>query len=141
MNWPTFPKLKLRLLLGVTPVLIERAASRSRRLRDLLDAEPFVMQVMTSTGGGGYFQLRGGRLRFHGGAHAAPDFTQVWTTAADAVQALTSRDETDVLRAFEAGRLRMKGEFAVALWFNEAMKIARHRTSGQVTAFLAQGQG
>jgi len=42
---------------------------------------------------------------------------------------MTSPDESDLMRAFNAGQCRMEGRFGVALWFNEAMKIARRKKS------------
>lgn len=62
-------------------------------------------------------------MRF--GLHEAPDFTQTWKQGAQAFRVLTSGDETDLLRAFEAGQCRMSGSLLVALWFNEVMKLAR----------------
>jgi hypothetical protein len=126
MEW--LDNLKLRGLLRVIAMLLHRAQGRSPRLRQMLAEEAFVFQIATDAGVGGHFILKDGALRFHGGTHKAPDFAQSWRSAGDAVRVMTSPDETQLLRAFNAGRCRMQGRFAAALWFNEAMKIAR---SGQ----------
>lgn len=120
-----FDSLKLRLLLLASIPLLRRAERRSARLRELLHEESFVLQIRTADGVGGYYQLRGGVLSLHRGEHRRPDFVQHWQTAGDALRVMLSRDETDMLRAIEAGQCRLQGRFAVALWFNEAMKIAR----------------
>ncbi|BCG24651.1 hypothetical protein TUM18999_28420 [Pseudomonas tohonis] len=123
---PTFiDTLKLRLLLAASMPLMRRAEARSERFRAMLHEESFVLQIRTRDGAGGYYELRDGTLRLRGGIHARPDLTQHWERSRDAVKVMLSRDETDMLRAVEAGQCRMQGRFAVALWFNEAMKIAR----------------
>ena len=35
---------------------------------------------------------------------------------------MVNGDNSEMLRAMEDGRVRVTGNFAVALWFNEAMK-------------------
>ncbi|MDN6859196.1 hypothetical protein QO207_21605 [Pseudomonas sp. CAN2814] len=117
--------LKLRLLLLASIPLLRRAERRSARLRELLHEESFVLQIRTGDGVGGYYQLRGGVLSLHRGEHRRPDFVQHWQHSADALRVMLSRDETDMLRAVEGGQCQLQGRFAVALWFNEAMKIAR----------------
>lgn len=86
------------------------------------------MQIATRRGAGGHFLLRDGRLRFRAGSHPAPDFAQTWATAVDAVRTLASSDETKLLRAIDHGQCSLKGDFLVALWFNEAIKLARNPT-------------
>ncbi|MCY1455987.1 hypothetical protein D9M71_731690 [compost metagenome] len=117
--------LKLRLLLTASMLLLRRAQKRSERFREMLNEETFVMQIRTLDGAGSYFELREGKLRLHHGVHGRPDLTQLWGRSRDAVKVMLSKDETDILRAFEGGQCRMQGRFAVALWFNEAMKIVR----------------
>ncbi|MCP3103393.1 hypothetical protein LZ198_31370 [Myxococcus sp. K15C18031901] len=119
--------LKLRALLLATERLMLRARARSERVRQLVDEASHVLQIRTESGCGGYFEVRQGRVRMRFGLHEAPDFTQTWKDGGDAVRALTSRDEADLARAFEAGACRMSGSFLVALWFNEVMKLARPR--------------
>lgn len=117
--------LKLRLLLLASIPLLRRAERRSARLRELLQEDSFVLQIRTADGVGGYYRLRGGVLSLHRGEHRRPDFTQHWQRSSDALRVMLSRDETDMLRAVEGGQCQLQGRFAVALWFNEAMKIAR----------------
>lgn len=126
-----FDALKLRALLRVTSIILARATKRSARLQAMLGDEDFVFQIATESGAGGHFALHDGALRYRPGLHAAPDFAQVWKTSGDAVRVMTSRDESDLLRAFNAGLCRMEGRFGVALWFNEAMKIARPAKGGR----------
>lgn len=120
-----FNGLKLRALLQATPLLVRRAAGRSPRLCQLLGERSFVMQIATQCGSGGHLTLRDGQLTFRPGAHTSPDFAQTWISAGEAFRTLASRDETELLRALEDGRCRLKGNFLVALWFNEAIKLAR----------------
>lgn len=120
-----FDSVKLRLLMLASIPLLRRAERRSARFKELLHEESFVLQVLSADGVGGYYQLRGGVLSLHRGVHRRPDFTQHWRSSGDALRVMLSRDETDMLRAVEAGQCRLQGRFAVALWFNEAMKIAR----------------
>ncbi|MQB34285.1 hypothetical protein [Rhizobium rhizogenes] len=122
--------LKLRVILQVTPWLIMRARKRSPRIGELLNAGSFVMQISTRRGAGGHFLLCDGRLRFRAGSHPAPDLAQTWITAGNAVSTLSSRDETELLRAIDQGQCSLKGDFLVALWFNEAIKLARNPTPG-----------
>jgi hypothetical protein len=121
--------LKLRGLLRVTATLLKRAEARSCRFRQMLGEDAFVFQIATDAGTGGHFVLDNGRIRYHGGVHPRPDFAQVWRRSGDAVRVLTSPDEAELLRAFDEGLCRMQGRFTVALWFNEAMKIARAKGS------------
>ena len=118
-------RFKLRILLSLTLQLLRRAARRSARLRRMLNEESFIMQIGADDGGGGYFTVKDGRIRLTAGAHPSPTFAQIWKSSEVAMGALTNPDETEMLRAIEDGRCRMRGSFLVALWFNEAMKIAR----------------
>lgn len=122
-------RFKLDIMLSMVPVLLRRAMADGKpertRLRELLREPPFVFQIRTRDGAGGWFELRDGALRFHRGTHASPDLAQTWRSAADAVFVLGSRDESLMLRSLENGRCRLNGRFAVALWFNELMKLCR----------------
>jgi hypothetical protein len=118
-------KLKLRALLAVTAALLRRCARRSLRLRRMLSEDSFVMQIRADDGVGGFFTVRDCRIRFRPGVHPNPDFAQIWRDSGAAVRALTNKDETELLRAIEDGRCRLQGSFLIALWFNEAMKLAR----------------
>lgn len=117
--------LKLRGLLRVTAILLTRAARRSPRLKVMLAEPAFVFQIATEGGTGGHFALGDGRMHYRPGLHPSPDFEQVWKTPGDAVRVMTSPDESELMRAYNAGLCRMQGRFGAALWFNEAMKIAR----------------
>lgn len=119
--------LKLRLLLRGAERLLDQAAQQAPAFRRLLQSEAFVLQIRTRKAPGGYFELRNGRLQLHYGLHPQPTFTQTWRDGHAAFRVLTSKDETDLLRAYEAGHCNMSGEFRVAMWFNEAMKIARQK--------------
>lgn len=121
--------LKLRGLLRVTAALLRRTGARSPRFHQMLCEDAFVFQIATEAGTGGHFTLADGRIRYHGGVHPAPDFAQAWRRPGDAVRVLTSPDEAELLRALDDGLCRMQGRFTVALWFNEAMKIARAKGS------------
>ena len=129
--------LKLYLLLSVTLRLLRRAQRNSERVRTLMREEGFVFQIQTARGAGGHFELRGGVMKLEHGLHPRPHLVQIWSSGNEAFRVMTSSDETEVLRAFELGQCRMRGDFLIALWFNEVMKIARGRDSKQVTAFLA----
>jgi len=117
--------LKLRLLLRATVLLFRRAQKRSGRMRRHMVADDFVLQIQTQRGTGCYFELRDGTIRLIRGIHPRPDFAQVWRSPEDAFRAMTNRDESELLRAVEDGRCRLRGRFLVALWFNEAVRIAR----------------
>jgi hypothetical protein len=120
-----FDTLRLRGLLRITAFVLARATKRSPRLQAMLGDGDFVFQIATEGGSGGHFALKDGRLRYRPRLHQAPDFVQIWKTPGDAVRVMTSPDESDLMRAFNSGLCRMDGRFIVALWFNEAMKIAR----------------
>jgi hypothetical protein len=117
--------LKLTALLCLTLLLVRRGQKRSPRIAQLMREDSFVLQIQTRSGRGGHFVLRDACLALHLGLHPAPDYVQSWIDGNAACAVLTSRDETEMLRAVEDGRLRMRGRFLVALWFNEVMKLAR----------------
>jgi len=120
-----FDNLKLRFLLLAAMPMLRRAERKSKRFQQILRDEPFVFQILSHDGAAGYFQLKEGRLRLHFGRHPHPSFSQTWATSKDAARVMMSRDETDVMRALEDGQCQLTGSFLVAMWFNEAMKIAR----------------
>lgn len=124
--------LKLRALLHVTLMLLKRAQAHSPRVQQMMRGEQFVFQIRTQAGAGGWFELADGRVTLRMGLHPSPTFCQTWINGAAAFAALTSGDETELLRATEDGRCRLQGSLAVALWFNEAMKIARNLPARQV---------
>lgn len=117
--------LKFQILVLASSILLRRAQSRSLRFQQMLHEETFVLQVCTDAGIAAFYRLQGGALQVRLGHHPKPDFTQTWVNSREAVRAMLSKDETDILRALEAGKCRMQGRFNVALWLNEAMKIAR----------------
>jgi hypothetical protein len=115
--------LKFSLLLRVTAHMLARA--RTTRFQEMLHEDAFVMQIRTERGAGGHFILADGVLTYRGGLHLEPDFEQTWRSAREAVTTMTSTDETAMNRALMDRLCRMRGRFTVALWFNEAVKIAR----------------
>jgi len=129
--------LKLYLLLSVTLMLLRKAQRNSGRVRALMREASFVFQIQTVRGAGGHFVLRDGAMRLKHALHPKPDLVQIWNSGNDAFRVMSSSDETDMLRAFDSGQCRMQGDFLIALWFNEAMKIARGRDSKQIAAFLS----
>jgi hypothetical protein len=118
-------KLQLRVLLLATNLLLQRAKAKSPRMKAMLGDPPFVFQVQTDDGVAGHFELRNHALSFRLGTHIAPTFVQQWKDSRIAVSVMLNKDETEILRAMEDGRVRMKGSFLVGMWFNEAIKIAR----------------
>ncbi|MEX3985529.1 hypothetical protein AB4Y45_42130 [Paraburkholderia sp. EG287A] len=134
----TLANFGLFALLSMTPRLIHRAAARTPRLQELLGTSSFVVTITTLQGGGGQLTLRNGQLSFSRSTAHTADLTQTWSSAREALRALTSSDETDLQRAFVAGDLKMRGSFLPVLWLNEALKLARGRDSKQVTRFLSR---
>lgn len=120
-----FDNLKLRLLLLASMPLLRRAERKSKRFQQILRDDPFVLQILSLDGAAGYFELKEGRLQLHFGRHPHPSFSQTWATSRDAARVMMSRDETDLMRALEQGQCVLDGSFLLAMWFNEAMKIAR----------------
>jgi hypothetical protein len=104
----------------------------------MLATGSFAVRITTAQGGGGLLLLREGRLVFHAGGTEQADITQIWSTPQQALRALTSRDESDLQRAFVAGHLKMRGSFHPMFWLNEALKLARRRDTKQVTKFLSR---
>jgi hypothetical protein len=118
--------LKLQFLLLASAPLLRRAERRSKRFQQMLRNEPFVIQILSRDGAAGYFELMEGHLHLHFGRHPRPSFVQTWATSKDAARVMMSRDEADLMRALEEGQCELAGSFLVAMWFNEAMKIARN---------------
>ncbi len=118
---------KLYALLLGTELLLRSGRRRSERLKRLMQSDDFVFQIQTERGAGGHFTLRNGKLTLRFGHHPQPDFSQRWKSGADAFRVMTSSDESQVLRALEAGDCHMQGNFLVAMWFSEAAKLSRLR--------------
>lgn len=118
-------RLKLYALLMISTVLVWRASKASLRIQQMLKERPFIFQIQTSDGAAAYLVLCDARLRMYLGLHPAPDFSQYWEQAKDAVTVMLSRDETELLRAVEDGRCELRGSFLVGMWLNEAIKLAR----------------
>ena len=91
----------------------------------MLRDQPFVLQILSRDGAAGYFELKEGHLQLRLGRHANPSFSQTWATSKDAARVMMSRDEADLMRALEDGQCELDGSFLAAMWFNEAMRIAR----------------
>lgn len=118
-------RLKLYVLLMVSAVLVRHAGKKKSRLQQLLREKPFVFQILTADGAAAYLELRNEKFKMHFGKHSAPDFSQSWGKARDAVAVMLSRDETEILRALEDGRCELQGSFLIGMWLNEAIKLAR----------------
>ena len=120
-------RLRLRIMLSLAPLLVNRAAKHSSRLKQLLAAAPGALQVTAGKKPVGFYTVEAGALRWKGGRHPAPSFTQVWKTPQIAVKVLTSGGEPDLISAFAAEQLKMNGDFQTALWFREVMSIAQSK--------------
>jgi hypothetical protein len=120
-----FHNLKLQFLLFASVPLLRRAERKSRRFQQMLRDQPFVLQILSRDGAAGYFELKEGHLQLRFGRHPRPSFLQTWATSKDAARVMMSRDEADLMRALEDGQCELDGSFLAAMWFNEAMKIAR----------------
>lgn len=121
----SFHNFKLRFLLLASMPLLRRAERKSKRFQQMLREEPFVLQILSRDGAAGYYELTEGRLQLHLGRHPRPSFSQSWATSKDANRVMMSRDEADLMRSLEDEQCELDGSFLVAMWFNEAMKIAR----------------
>lgn len=117
--------LKLHALLGAMFALLYKARLQSHQVRELM-AQDFIFQIETQENGGGYLVFKQGQVRLHYGQHAQPDFRQIWRSGDDAVKILSAGEEAAVFAAIQQGICRMEGSFAIAIRFNELMKLARH---------------
>jgi hypothetical protein len=118
--------LLLQLILRITMVLIKRSTIKSVRLQELMtEKDGFTFQIRTSAGWGGHFKLSEGILIFSSEIIPDPNFEQIWNNGFSAVKTMLSKDETDLLRAFEDGHYHMNGDFTIALWFNEVVKLSK----------------
>jgi len=118
-------RLRLRIMLSLAPVLVNRAAKQSDRLRQLLAKAPGPIQFVAGKRPVGFYTVQAGALRWKGGAHPAPSFTQAWKTPKSALRELIGKDEPDIVGAFLAEQLKLFGNFQSGLWFGEVMAIAK----------------
>ncbi|MGA7325029.1 MAG: hypothetical protein WBX25_11225 [Rhodomicrobium sp.] len=116
---------RLRIMLSLAPILVNRAAKKSDRLRQLLASAPGPIQFVAGKRPVGFYTVRAGALRWKGGAHPKPSFTQVWKTPESAFRELIGKDEPDIVGAFLAEQLKLFGNFQSGLWFGEVMAIAK----------------
>lgn len=122
-------RLRLRIMLGLAPMLVNRAAKQSDRLRRLLASAPGPIQFVAGGRPVGFYTVRAGALRWKGGAHPAPSFTQAWKTPESALRELIGKSEPDVVGAFLAEQLKLFGNFQSGLWFGEVMAVAQSKPS------------
>ena len=125
----TIDQLTIWLLLQLSMPPLNKAAKRSARFRKLLEERPFVFQIATRSGAAGFYELRDKRLHVTFRRHPTPDLSQTWQSGQEARRVLMNPDDSEMLRAMEDGRVRVQGNFAIALWFNEAMKIAKTKST------------
>jgi hypothetical protein len=118
-------RLRLRVMLSLAPILVNGAAKRSERLRQLLAKAPGPVQFIAGRRPVGFYIVKDGDLRWKGGAHPSPSFTQSWKTPQAALRELIAKDEPDVVGAFLAEQLRLSGNFQSGLWFGEVMATAK----------------
>ena len=117
--------LWLRIMLGLAPILVNRAAKKSDRLTQLLESAPGPIQFVAGKRPVGFYTVQAGALRWKGGAHPKPSFTQVWKTPESALRELIRKDEPDIVGAFLAEQLKLFGNFQSGLWFGEVMATAK----------------
>ena len=118
-------RLRLRIMLSLAPILVNRAAKQSDRLQQLLAKAPGPIQFVAGKRPVGFYTVQSGALRWKGGAHPAPSFAQHWKTPEAALRELVGKDEPDVVGAFLAEQLRLAGNFQSGLWFGEVMATAK----------------
>jgi hypothetical protein len=90
----------------------------------MLRNESFVLQILSQNGAAGYCELIEGRLQLRLGRHPPP-VSPTRPTSKDAARGMMSRDRADWTRALEDGQCELASSFQAAMWFHEAMKIAR----------------
>ncbi|MGO9701297.1 MAG: hypothetical protein ACLPX7_18760 [Xanthobacteraceae bacterium] len=122
-------RLRLRIMLSLAPFLVNRAAKHSSRLKQLLEAAPGALQVTAGKNPIGFYTVVGGALRWKGGLHPSPSFTQIWKSPQAALRVLTGEHEPDIIGAFAAEQLKMNGDFQTALWFKDVMAIAQSKAA------------
>ena len=118
-------RLRLRIMLSLAPILVNRAAKQSDRLRQLLAKAPGPIQFVAGKRPVGFYTVQAGALRWKGGAHPSPSFTQDWKTPQAALRELIAKEEPDVVGAFLAEQLKLSGNFQSGLWFGEVMATAK----------------
>lgn len=119
------PGLRLRVMLGLAPILVNRAAKKNDQLRQLLASAPGAIQFVAGKTPVGFYTVQAGALRWKAGAHPAPSFTQAWKTSESALRELIGKDEPDIVGAFLDEQLKLFGNFQSGLWFGEVMTAAK----------------
>jgi hypothetical protein len=120
-----FGVITFNLLLYGLGVRLYLASKRNAALKEHMEDQDFVLQIQTGDGKHGrHFIVRDGSFSTRPGIHPDPTFSQSWKNPYEAFRLLLKKDEQTLKRAFDDGKFRMKGNFLVAFWFAEALKIA-----------------
>lgn len=119
-----FHIIQFKLLLYGLGVKLETASKKSAAMKEHLANQDFIFQIQTRDNMcGRHFIVRDGVLISRPGVHPDPTFSQIWNDPGEAFKLLLKRDDQVLKMAFDAGKYRLKGDFLVAFWFQEAMKI------------------
>ncbi|WP_416885333.1 SCP2 sterol-binding domain-containing protein [Marinospirillum sp.] len=101
--------LKLKFLLWMLARLLKKAYKKQPAMREHLASKPLSFTLATQDWPGRQFHLRAEGVESQTQSEAEVDLKLVFTDAASAWQALTSKDKNAIMRAIQDKKLSIEG--------------------------------
>jgi len=118
--------MKFSVLLYFLFKKLKSKSARDSAFNEKLKEKDITILIKTEDGKRGRsFSLSGGDVSSQKGDCPKPDVALVWSDAATAFATMTSKDKDAAMNALSAGKLKLEGDGALALWFTGVVKELR----------------
>jgi hypothetical protein len=139
---PSFWKERARLegilmSLAVTMVLVSRL---SRNFREDLKERNGIAEIRTADWAVAWrFHIAHGTLRVARGGHPNPDYAMVYRDIPSAVRLITEGTDDAFMQGIADGAVRLDGDMAFGMWFNDLLKKLGTVVRQRMKAFPFKG--
>lgn len=113
----------LDLLLSVIGLRMMQLSKTSDAFKSLLENREFRLQMSTDDGIARFFIVNNGSFKQHSGYATKPDLTINFKDSLTGVKLLTQGDPTAFMSAIQSGDVKLTGDYALLMWFNQAAKL------------------
>ena len=119
--------MKFTLLLFFLKKKMVSRAAKDPAFKDRLKEKNFTIVIKTVAGKGRFFTFEAGEVISKGKNFPDGQVALVWKDGATAISVMASGSNEKMMKALQAGDLKIEGDAQLALWFAETAKIMMRR--------------
>ena len=115
--------MKFTLLLFFLKKKMVSRAAKDPAFKDRLKEKNFTIVIKTVAGKGRFFTFEDGEVISKGKNFPDGQVALIWKDGATAISVMASGSNEKMMKALQAGDLKIEGDAQFALWFAETAKI------------------